>query len=170
MDSRYLWSARKCPVRRAGVYFGLAPQASHFAVALGLVPNRGSVYDGGRVKVRAEEAWPLIYYAVRDPSAVGVRPVREQARPGELEPVHLIFSVERAAGAAPDTALAGVPDVLSFRDSATPHPNVAFVLTIGIPRDREQRFHERAVLQRGELSFDAVCDALQAATEDVLRA
>ena len=48
-----IWSARACPFRRAGVYYGLSDADTHLRVAQRLLPRRGRLYMPGTVTVRA---------------------------------------------------------------------------------------------------------------------
>src|SRR5437016_10978760 len=102
--SPVLWSARACPFRRAGVYYGLSRAETHVPVAQRLLPRRGVPYPPRTMSIREHLAVPLVYFAVRDPSAVRVVPVRGNG--GADEPgdggghVFLIFPAARRVRAA----------------------------------------------------------------------
>ena len=167
--SPVLWSARACPFRKAGVYYGLSDSATHLRVAQRLFPRRGAVHVAGTVALTPSATLPCIYIAVRDPSAVRVVPVRA-ARPGghreeDLEHVSLVFPPAPRAKEPPGATFDG-PVAGAIRRYAAAHIQAAFVVTIGLRADREEEFHRRVLLDRPNAAYGDLCDRITALKDE----
>lgn len=169
LRSHIVWSGRDCEFPKAGVYYGLAPAHTHAMAAAWLLPRRGTVCVGGRTEVRSGEQRPLHYYAVRDPSAVRVVPVKGQVRddPGHVSLIFRLGGLDAAGRVetgvlSPDEAAA----LTLIRESATHESEAGFVMTIGLRKDREREFFENVVLVPPIQPFSALCDRIQSAAAD----
>jgi hypothetical protein len=176
--SHIIWSGQACPFRRAGVYFGLSALATHEPVARWLLPRRGSAYPHGRVRVRPGTLAPLHYFAIRDPSAVRVIPVRPGSNGGngsgpddEFPHVSLLFPLERRRAEAPPNSEPVSPELGHIADlarAAAAHDQGAFVVTVGLRADREAEFHERLILMHRDLPYAELCERIKARRGDFL--
>jgi hypothetical protein len=143
-----VWSATTCDFPGAGLYLGLAPTTEHIAVARGLTARQARLYLGGITAVREGEFWALNYLAVRDPSAVKVKPLDKPPLPNGFKHVNLVFQVEKAgcSNSAAEThkdlestihaGTAGNSDVPGWG---------AFIITIGLSPRKEAGFFSKWV-------------------------
>lgn len=145
----FVWSATTCDFPGAGVYLGLAPYSEHVAVARWLTSRQLRVFTGGRIRVSTDGlSWNLNYYAVRDPSAVKVKPLDKPPLPNGFRHVKLAFQFDRAATPPEDSAASKVSSEGGSLLSEPRSPELttaAFVLTIGLPMAREDQFFELAI-------------------------
>ncbi|MBC7835801.1 MAG: hypothetical protein H7Y88_11980 [Phycisphaerales bacterium] len=106
------------------------------------------VYVGGAVTMRAEgPRWPLHYFAVRDPSAVKVKPLEKPSLPNGFRHVKLVFQLDRPV---PEPDAAVIPPCRD--DTASP----AFLLTIGLRATKEELFFERVVTDHADQTWGDV--------------
>lgn len=160
MSGAVIWSAIDCSFPGAGAYVGLASCMQHYTVAGRLLPKRGQVYAGGSVAVRAGQRWPLVYFAVRDPSAVRVVPVRA-ARDAGRRHVILQFAFGHRPAPCPDEDSKVAPLAL-LRTHCDERLHGVFVLTVGLGPDAEFGFQRRAGLTRSGLEYGELCDTVHA--------
>lgn len=172
-DMQIVWSGQACPFRRAGVYYGLSPVGAHEQVARWLLPRRGAVYTHGRLMVRPESGAvaPLTYFAVRDPSAVRVVPVRRSraAPKGPLDDfthVSLVFTPDRRAGASPGPEERELAHLSHLARESSEMDHGGFIVTIGLRTDREAEFHERVILGGGVPTYPQLCDRIMALRDE----
>lgn len=147
------WTAIDIEFSGAGVYLGFAPADEHELVTGRLSQKQARAFTGGTIAVRADRVSPLRYYAVRDPSAVKVKPV-VRASDGTRH-VHLIFGFvkkSRSGGVVVEASCDG-PSLWPVAPTGYP----AFILTIGLPIDREESFHERVVCAEPSQTLAEVC-------------
>jgi hypothetical protein len=138
-----VWSATTCDFPGAGLYLGLAPVTEHVLVARGLTSRQARLYIGGITAVREGELWALNYIAIRDPSAVKVKPLDKPPLPNGFRHVSLVFQVERAGRS--DSAGAMHENLESALHAVTSDNTVvpgwgAFIVTIGLSPGKEARF------------------------------
>jgi hypothetical protein len=140
-----LWSAATCGFKGAGVYVGLAPGYEHMAVARGLGAKQMQLYLGGRVKACGEvRPWPINYFAVRDPSAVRVIPVHQPPLPNGFKAVRLQFRFPPQNGRSSITIAAPRAGIQASACAAEESP-AGFIVSVGLPIEREQRFFEETI-------------------------
>jgi hypothetical protein len=151
------WTALVCPVRGAGAYVGLASCRQQATVAEHLFPKRAVPYTGAAVCLRWEEHWPLMYLAVRDPSAARVIPMEEPRRRGYPR-VRLRFAVSHGPLFAPARHQDAALDQL--RAAAAERRPGAFVVTIGLPIALEPAFHRRVLLNQAAQPWRGLCLAV----------
>lgn len=153
------WTAVAVEFSGAGVYVGFAASDEHELVINRLSRKQLRVFTGGTIAVRPDRVSPLHYYALRDPSAVKVRPVNRPQPDGERH-VQLIFDFPRGAPTnpastiAPETCAPSGPPAM-WRVTPTGLP--AFVLTIGLPIEREELFHLRVICAGISQNLSELC-------------
>jgi hypothetical protein len=166
MEPPIAWSAKVCPTRGAGAYTGLAPCPELLSVASRLNPRRVTVYAGASTQVGRAEPCPLVYFAVRDPSAVRVVPVRRERSAGSGvldEPavhVHLLFRFsDRPTRRLFDTPLDGGGGRLpaAVAAEAAPTGPGAFMLTIGLAPVHETMLYRNAAIQHPDQPWEDLC-------------
>lgn len=143
----------------AGVYVGFAPPDEHEVVAHRLNQKQLRVFTGGTLAVRFDRVSPLRYYALRDPSAVKVRPIDRPPLPDGAKHVRLQFDFARPTPAKPADAVTpgsceDPPPSLSA-DPPTGLPG--FILTIGAPVAREEWFHQKVVCAEPQQNLAELC-------------
>ena len=128
------------------MYYGLCEAGSLHHAAGCILPRRGALYPVSSIRIRPDESAPLVYLAVRDPSAVRVVPVgprgRGKASPQDFDHITLVFS-------APDRPGPGGPDPATIQSAvgaARQRQQAGFVVTIGLRTELESEFHERVIL------------------------
>ncbi len=167
--SPILWSARACPFRKAGVYYGLSEPETHLEIAHRLYPRRGRLLLAGTVSLAPSTLLPCIYVAVRDPSAVRVVPVRAARAGGvreeDLEHVSLVFPPHpRPRESAKDALDPTVEETI--RHYAAAHVQAGFVVTIGLRVEREEEFHHKVLLHEPGVPYGDLCDRITALKHD----
>ena len=162
--SPVLWSARTCPFRRAGVYYGLSQADTHVRVARRLLPRRGRAYRPGAMAIREGVSVPLVYLAVRDPSAVRVMPVRNGAPEKRIggEHVSLLFPSAKGAVADPD-----IEELKPLSEVAATDSQAGFIVTVGLRTDLEPEFHRRVVLENRGVAYSELCDVITRVKEEL---
>jgi hypothetical protein len=153
-----IWTAATCDFRGAGVYVGLAPEYEHLVVARGLGTKQMQAFVGGQMRARGEpRPWPIHYYAVRDPSAVRVIPVNQPALPNGFKPVQLRFRFPAHNGRL--TVRVTPPGDGRFDHDANSQNAAApsgFIVSVGMPADREIEFFDAVIDGRMETDWDEV--------------
>jgi hypothetical protein len=159
--SPVLWSAQACPFRKAGVYYGLSPAATHVEVSLRLLPRRGQVYTLGSVTLQPSRTLPCVYLAVRDPSAVRVVPVPAFRNGAEHSNGHvsLIFPARATNGST--AATPDGPAVEAIRRYAADGEHAAFIVSVGLQTHREAEFHHQVLLTRPGLPYAELCERIE---------
>lgn len=147
VEHTFVWSATTCDVPGVGLYLGVAPDYQHMGVARGLSPRQARLFVGGRIRLgRQGTAWPIYYYAVRDPSAVRVVPLDQPALPGGFRHVELRITVGRNGN---DGAIVVAPPPREETDSSAQDQYTAsfaaFLITIGLPAEKEHPFFEQMI-------------------------
>jgi hypothetical protein len=133
------------------VYFGLAVPYEHVAVARRLTSRQARVFSGGSVALRADSPpAPFNYFAVRDPSSVKVMPVKLPPLGNGFRHVKLAFNFERYYQPSTDPDSQSAVDALetsmhSFSEGKDRPATAAFLITIGLPTHREERFFHDAI-------------------------
>jgi hypothetical protein len=147
-----IWSAASCTLPGFGVYIGLAEFCEHMTVARSLSAKRLRVFVGARLRIPTELGpWPLIYYAVRDPSAVRVKPVFKPATRAGFKSTDLHFRF--------DAALRESIAVSTPADGKLAMPG-CFVMTIGMRVPLEERFYHQVIDHRGHQDWDDLFERL----------
>lgn len=157
MEIRHLlWSATTCEYPGAGVYFGLSLHTEHVAIARYLTPRQVRVMLGGMVTLRpGENPFPINYFAVRDPSAVKVKPVDQPPLHNGFRHVKLTCNFDRLHPSQETEAIARQVDDHGRRlAGGKPTSTAAFLLTIGLPISREDRFHKATLLDHAAQGWD----------------
>jgi hypothetical protein len=169
MNRSIVWSAYACPIVGAGSYVGLSSSVQQNTVSRMLFPRRAAPYTGSTVRVRQDDLWPLLFLAVRDPSAVRVIPSRAAVPAEGMRRVMLQFGFEHSAH-----SLSRLPQwedttaTNELRLNAEERVPAAFVLTIGLPIRLEQTFHEAVMhLNRGRV-WPELCHAVTEAGRRVM--
>lgn len=166
MEQLY-WTALTIEFSGAGVYLGFAPVDEHELVASRLTQKQARAFSGGTISVRSDRVSPLRYYAVRDPSAVKVKPVERPTADGSRH-VQLIFGFSKARAAA---ATGGVEvEACDGSPAAWPMPPTgypAFIVTIGLPIEREEAFHEHIVCAEPKQSLAELCRRVEEAARSL---
>jgi hypothetical protein len=148
------WSATTCDFPGAGVYFGLAVPSEHVAVARRMTSKQLRVFVGGAVTLRTDAPpFPFNYFAVRDPSAVKVKPLNRPPLANGFRHVKLAFNFERFYQPANDPeaerAAAAVEDACTrITANQAKATTAAFLITIGLPLAREDRFFDDMIGSR----------------------
>jgi hypothetical protein len=134
-----VWSAATCQYPGAGVYVGSAPQWEHLVLARGLSHKQLRIFIGGRLTFEGERRpWPIYYYALRDPSAARVVPIRNGRLPSGFDAVELRF---RVGGAGADSVVPPGPERLqSWAAETNDCPPAGFIVTIGLDITKESGF------------------------------
>lgn len=161
MEFQHLqWSATTCDFPGAGVYFGLAVPSEHLAVARRLSARQVRAFSGGTVTLRPDaEAFPFNYFAVRDPSAVKVKPLNRPPLANGFRHVKLAFNFERYYQPTPDfdsqAAVEAVGNAMKAagQDKAKP-TTAAFLITIGLPIGREEQFFQETVISNPHQAWE----------------
>jgi hypothetical protein len=141
-----VWSAGACDYPGAGVYIGLAPDYEHMAVGRGLAARQARLFVGGRMRLKpGERPCSFHYYAVRDPSAVRVVRLPRPAVPEGFRHVELRIQINRDSHG--ETVVVQAPE--SGAPGSDGHhqriPHAGFLLTIGMPIEREAAFFHRII-------------------------
>jgi hypothetical protein len=165
-QSPVLWSARACPFRKAGVYYGLSPAHTHIEITERLLPRRGQVYLNGRVRLRASQPLPCVYYAVRDPSVVRVVPVPASITGPERDNGHvsLIFPPPARPAFAPASSEASATEAI--QRCLVDQDQAAFVVSVGLRTQREAQFHRQVLLAHHDLPYSELCERIEAVRDD----
>jgi hypothetical protein len=121
------------------------------AVARRLTTRQVRTFTGGSAMLRADgPACPFTFFAVRDPSAVKVKPLNKPPLENGFRHVRLAFNFERYYQPIPDPeaelVAAEVSRACASRDGKDPSSSAAFLMTIGLPISREERFFQEVVL------------------------
>jgi hypothetical protein len=111
---------------------------------------------GGTVTLRhGEPPFPINYFAIRDPSAVKVKPVDKPPLHNGFRHVKLTCNFERVQPTAESEAVAKQVDDYGRRLAGTKPPSTAaFLMTIGLSISREDRFHHDALLTHPNQGWD----------------
>jgi hypothetical protein len=151
-----LWSATTCDYPGAGLYFGLSLHAEHVALARCLTPKQVRTVLGGTVTLRPGEApFPINYFAVRDPSAVKVKPVDKPPLHNGFRHVKITCNFERVQPTPETETIARQVDDHGRRLAAGKPPSTAaFLITIGLSMSREDQFHKAALLKTPAQGWD----------------
>jgi hypothetical protein len=155
-ETPIIWSAATCDFRGAGVYVGLAPEYEHMAVARGIGARQMQVYAGGRMRSAGEHRpWCIHYYAVRDPQAVRVIPEHQPALPNGFKPVQLRFRFRPNNGGKATCVFPPRNGNLPLGHPMAAAP-VGFILTVGLPIEREREFYEHTIERHLDQNWDEV--------------
>lgn len=158
MELRHLlWSATTCDYPGAGLYFGLSLHAEHVALARFLTPKQVRTCTGGTVTLRiGEPPFPINYFAVRDPSAVKVKPVDKPPLHNGFRHVKLTCNFDRSSCTPETEAIARQVDDTGKRMAppGKPPSTAAFLLTIGLSISREDRFFKDAIMSHPAQGWD----------------
>jgi hypothetical protein len=138
------WSATTCEFPGAGVYVGVAPDYEHMAIARALGHRQARLFVGARMRFSGlDRPAPVNYFAIRDPSAVRVVPVNLPPLPRGFRHVDLRFSLARNGGSEP-VVVSPAPNVNGGGGVVIPAAE-GFLVTVGLPIEREQAFFEKMV-------------------------
>jgi len=143
-----LWSATTCDYPGAGLYFGLSLHAEHVAIARFLTSRQVRTLIGGTVTLRVgEPPFPINFFAIRDPSAVKVKPVDKPPLHNGFRHVKLSCNFDRAQSTPESENVARQLDELARRlaPAGKPPSTAAFVMTIGLSIAREDKFFHDAI-------------------------
>jgi hypothetical protein len=152
-----LWSATTCDFPGAGLYFGLSLHTEHVSLARFLSPRQVRVLLGGTVTLRiSEPPFPINYFAVRDPSAVKVKPVDKPPLHNGFRHVKLTSSFDRQQPNAESEAVCKQVEENGRRltPPGKPLSTAAFIMTIGLSIAREDVFFREAVLKHPSQGWD----------------
>lgn len=149
MNRRHVtWSATTCSFPGAGIYVGLAPSLEHAMLARRLTAKQVRVMTGGTMQNRpGDRPLALNYFAVRDPSAVTVKPLDVPPLSNGFKHVVLICrlgSSEPAGGAASAIAAANGSGM------------ACFVMTIGLASEREDAFYRDIIGKHPETDWGEI--------------
>jgi hypothetical protein len=151
-----LWSATTCEYPSAGVYFGLSLHAEHVAIARFLTPRQVRIMLGGTVTLRPGEGpFPMNYFALRDPSALKVKPVDQPPLHNGFRHVKITCGFDRLQPTPETEVIARQVDDNGRRlAGGKPAATAAFLLTIGLPTSREDHFHKQTLLDHPGQGWD----------------
>ncbi|MEX2218039.1 MAG: hypothetical protein WD749_04700 [Phycisphaerales bacterium] len=148
-----LWTAATCDFRGAGVYLGLAPDYEQIAVCRGLSARQARVFVGGRVVIPPGQRLSITYFAIRDPSAVRVIPIQPAHRIAGFRHVELRIHLGRN----------GQRDAVVVSPAPNGHgppggrpPGIGFLLTIGLPQEREPEFFQSMIVHHPDDEWSRV--------------
>ena len=154
------WTALTCNLEGTDVYLGLAAARDDLALSsldqrfIKAFPFRDiSVVSG------APERVPLRVYALRDPMIVRVTPLGSPVIEEGFVQVRLDFDLSGFASS-------GQP---SAEPAAGDHPVMVFLLTIGLPLEKEEEFYGRVVnefLDRSWMTIPRLLREVGCATAD----
>lgn len=130
-EEHLVWSGTTSDFPGAGLYVGLAGHSDHCLLGVRLSKRQLRVFTGATVRVTDELTWPVYYYALRDPSAVAVRPIEVPPLPNGMRHVNLSFRFDKTPPAEPAGKMLGDPST-----------SAAFLMTIGLPKNKEQSVFE----------------------------
>ncbi len=155
------WSATDHSFAGAGAYVGLSSCVQQFTVARWLLPRRAALHASGSVAMRPTHAWPLVYFAVRDPSAVRVIPVRPGRDPGRRHVLlQFDFGHRRPEPPRLDDGAGGTRDLARLRSHCDEKLHGVFVLTVGLAPAAEQDFIRAVRLHEARMSYGEICDRI----------
>lgn len=160
VETQYLsWTATALVYPGAGVYVGFAPHYEHELVAHKLNQKQVRLFSGGAVIVRQDRVSALRYYAVRDPSAVKVKPIDRPPSPEGQKHVYLLFDFVSQTPARP--ADAAPPETCEESARVAPLDTTSslpgFILSIGMPIARESWFHQQVVCAEPQQTLEELC-------------
>lgn len=155
MESFHIgWSACTTDFRGAGLYLGIATRSEIEGVQQGLTVKQVRVYSGNSVRLQESRLSPITYFALRDPSAVKVKPVDRPPLENGFRHVKLVFNFDRlpppkarAAAVPPDEPCEEDPQL----EGETGVPT--FLMTVGLPPGKEEPFFQRTVCDHPEQSW-----------------
>ena len=147
------WSACTADFRGAGLYLGIATRSEIEGVQHGLTLKQVRVYTGETVRLHETRLSPITYFAVRDPSAVKVKPVDRPALENGFRHVKLVFNFDRLPPA--EVRAAALPPETCEEDPAADQAAglPTFLMTVGLAPGKEESFFQRAVCDHPEQSW-----------------
>ena len=170
------WLAATCNLDGADIYLGLAAGMDDVVVyAMSGSQMVAFPFQHIRITVGDAEKMPLRVYAVRDASIVKVVTQPGQAPLEGFHRVRLDFHMSRAERAAEQASTAAAAKASkSLAEPAPPsYPVMAFLLTIGLPREREDEFYGRVVkefLQRSWMTLPRLLKQIGCSTPSEIAA
>ena len=165
-QSPVLWSARACPFRKAGVYYGLSPANTHVDVAERILPRRGQVYGPATITVRPSQVLPCVYIAVRDPSAVRVVPVPKPLNGEDRENGHVSLIFPPGTRPLLATAAPSGPATEAIRRYAADGEHAGFVVSVGLAVQREEEFHRQVLCAIPGIPYGELCERIEAVRQE----
>jgi hypothetical protein len=159
MRHQISWSALTCSMPGAGVYCGIAPFTEHVELSKGMPFRKLRVFADGIIVVRdSGQQWPLNYIALRDPSAVKVIPI-QQPPVDDFRHARLLFTVSPVPEPQSSFDISGIRAQASAnRDPNTPF---AFVLSVGLPPDREEDLFLRTFADHPQQDWEQIYGRLR---------
>jgi hypothetical protein len=154
MHHHFAWSALTCSFPGASVFLGMSSFREQRWLAEGLSFRSLRVFaDGALHVVAAGRRWPIAYFAVRDPAAVRIVPIPQQADPG-FEHARLLVSVPKSSTARNAYALSGLrAQSACITSDAEQH---AFLLTVGLQANREEDVFMHTLVDEPEQDWEQV--------------
>ena len=157
-----VWTAATCDFKGAGVYIGLAPDFEQIAVARGLSARQARVFVGGRIVLPPIQRLSINYFAIRDPSAVRVVPVQSPQRTAGFRHVELRFTLGRNGQR---DAIVVSPAPNSHTNGHSRWPGIGFLLSVGLPQEREQEFFRSMIAEHPDTEWSGLCSRLHRACQ-----
>src|ERR1043165_3801992 len=152
-----VWSAATCIYPGAGVYLGLGREFEHVAVARGLGSRHARGVAGGRARLERGRSRSIHYYAVRDPSAVRVIPIRGPRLERGFKAVELRVRIGRN-GEHDSVVIWG--EGSGGMGGPLEVAQAGFLLTIGLPIERESEFFERVIGRHQDQEWSELTERL----------